>query len=183
MIEALVGLTVLMLAMTGVASMLIQNSRINKKQQMTVQVQADARNCLSMIVQKIRSAGWDPRGIGFDGVTLDANPGDDISEIDVRADLNNDGDIDDDFEQLKIRHTNGRVEWRRTAAGSFETLAINISNDADGDGTAEAMFIADASPPTRISVTVTAQSPQQDPATNDYIRYTISTDVVLRDAL
>jgi hypothetical protein len=33
-----------------------------------------------------------------------------------------------------IRHIGERVEWRRTVGGDFLKLAINITNDADGDG-------------------------------------------------
>jgi len=183
MLEALIGLTVLLLAMTAVAGMLIQSSRINKKQRMNVQVQADARNCLSMIVQRLRSAGWDPHGVDFDAVSLDSDSTDSIDEIEIRADLNDDGDIDDDFEQLLIRHRDDQIEWRKTSAGSFEILAINISNDSDGDGNTDPMFTADGNPPTRITVSVTAQSPQPDPVTREFIRYTVSSDVVLRDAL
>lgn len=183
MVEALVGLTVMTLAMAGFAGMLIQSSRINKREQMTAQVQADARNCLSMIIQKLRSAGWDPRDVGFTAVTLDPDLDDAISQIEVRADLNEDKDIDDDFEQLLIRHRDDVVEWRRTVDGSFETLAIHIANDADGDGVVEPMFVPDADPPVRITVRITAQSPQPDPTTHEPIRYTVTSDVVLRDAL
>ena len=52
-----------MMALTGLASLLIQNARVNKAQQMTAEVQANARNCLSMIVQELRSAGWNPMNV------------------------------------------------------------------------------------------------------------------------
>ena len=52
LIELMVSLTVTLLVMTGATTMLLENSRINKSQQMTALVQANARNCMSMIVQK-----------------------------------------------------------------------------------------------------------------------------------
>ena len=69
------------------------------------------------------------------------------------------------------------------AAGAFSVLSANISNDADGDGTIENMFVPDANPPTRITIQVTAQSPAVDPVSKDFIRYTVSSDVVLRKEL
>ncbi len=185
LIEMLVSVVVMLLAMTGLASLLIQNSQINKQQQMTADVQANARNALSLIVQKMRSAGWDPANTGtVPTVALDTNPGDDIAEIEIFADLvGDDGLTDQDDEQIMIRHVNNQIVWRRTAGGAFSVLAANISNDADGDGTIENMFVPDANPPTRITVQVTARSPAVDPVSKDFIRYTVSSDVVLRKEL
>lgn len=188
LIEMLVSLTVFMLAMTGLASLLIQNARMNKGQQMTAEVQANARNTLSMVVQKLRSAGWDPANQGVPLVILDADLGDTISEIEVFADLfNNDGLTTLPGEQVLIRHlpASNTVVWRETGdvADPFIVLSPNISNDADGDGVVEPMIVPDADPPTRITVTITAQSPVPDPTSNQFIRYTVSSDVVFRKEL
>jgi len=186
-VEMLVSVTILLLAMSGLATLLIQNARINKSQQMAADVQANARNCLSMIVQRLRSAGWDPTDNGFAPVVLDPNLLDNISQIEVFADLDEpaDGDTDDDDEQILIRHINNQIEWRRTSdvTDPFEVLAINISNDQDGNGVPEPMFVPDANPPNVITVLITAQSPVVDPVTRDFIRYTVSSDVVLRKTL
>lgn len=187
LIELLVSVTVLVLAFGGLASLLIQNARINKAQRMTAEVQANARNTLSMVVQALRSAGWDPTNAGIATVNLDPDTSDDISEIEVFADVNEDGDTDDADEQILIRHlgSSREVVWRPTSdtTASFVVLSSNISNDADGDGTIEPMFVPDASPPTRITVQITAQSPAPDPTSGQFIRYTVSSDVVLRKEL
>jgi len=187
LVEMLVSMTVLLLAMTGLASLLVQNARVNKAQQMRAEVQANARNTLSMVVQKLRSAGWDPTNAGLASVTLDADLGDSVSEIEVFADLDEDGDTDTPGEQMLIRHTGAgrQVVWRETgdAGDPFVVLAVNISNDADGDGTIEPMFVPDATPPTRIAVTVTAESPMPDPTSGQPIRYTVRSEVVLRKEL
>jgi prepilin-type N-terminal cleavage/methylation domain-containing protein len=187
LIEMLVSLTLMLLAMTGLASLLIQNARVNKAQQMTVEVQANARNCLSMIVQRLRSAGWDPMDVPIaNPVITDTDLSDGISEIEVFADLNADDDVADQDEQVLIRHNGNQIEWRRTGNTSdpFIVLATNISNDADGDGTVEPLFTPDTTPnPTRITVQITAQSPAPDPTSGQFIRYTVSSDVVLRKSL
>jgi len=187
LIEMLVSITVLLLAMAGLSSLLIQNARVNKSQQMTVEVQANARNCLAMIVQRLRSAGWDPLNQNtFSPVILDQDTSDGIDELEIFADLDMDGLTDSDDEQVLIRHVNNQVVWRRTndTSDPFIVLATNITNDADGNGTPELMFVPDATPdPTVIRVRITAQSPVPDPTSGQFIRYTVSSDVALRKAL
>ena len=187
LIEMLVSMAVLLAAMAGLASLLIQNARVNKAQQMTVDVQSNARNCLSLIVQELRSAGWNPMNVsGMSTVITDQDLSDGISEIEVFADLDEDGLTDSVDEQMLIRHVGNQVLWRPTNDPNdpFIVLATNISNDADGDGVPEPMFVPDTTPdPTRITVRITAQSPVPDPTSNRFIRYTVSSDVVLRKTL
>ncbi len=186
LLELLVSLTVTLLIMTGVTKMMLENSRINKAQQMTAQAQSNARNCLAMIVQRLRSAGWDPLNAGGPSVNLDSDPGDTISEIEVFADLDSDGLTDGVDEQVLIRHIGDRIVWRRSndVSGPFVILATNISNDADGDGTIENMFVPGSiTDPRRIRVQITARSPVPDPMSGEFIRFTAGTDVIFRKAL
>jgi prepilin-type N-terminal cleavage/methylation domain-containing protein len=187
LIETLISLMVLLLVMGGLASLLIQNAQVNKAQRMTAEVQSNARNCLSMIVQKLRCAGWDPLSSGsIPSVLTDQDLSDSISEITVYGDVYEppDGDYLDIDEEVLIRHVGNQIVWRRDASSSFIVLASNISNDADGDGTIEPMFLPDATPdPSRITVQITAQSPVPDPTSGEFIRYTVSSDVVLRASL
>ena len=197
LIEMMISVVILLLAMAGLASLLIQNSRINKAEQMTVEVQGNARNTLSMVVQKLRSAGWDPNNMGIPTLRLDgAIPGsstaDTISEIEIFADLDEVivGTVADattgDGEQVLVRHVSNQVIWRTTNDPNdpFVVVSDNISNDANGDGTIEPMFVPDSiTAPTVVTVQITAQSPVIDPVTQDFIRYTVSSDVVLRKDL
>jgi hypothetical protein len=183
-LELLVGVTVLFVAMTSVAGMLIQSGRINKSQKMTATAQSDARTCLAMIETTLRTAGWDPLSAGIQVVRLDSDPGDGVEVIEVFADLDADGDTDGPDEQVLIRHLNDRIEWRRSVDGSFEILATGISNDADGDGTVEQMFVPDSTTnPTRIVVTITAGSSGADPLSGKLVRYTMASEIALRKKL
>ena len=186
LLELLVSLTVTLLIMTGVTKMMLENAKINKAQQMTAQAQSNARNCLAMIVQRLRSAGWDQLNTGVPSVNLDTDTIDDIAEIEVFADLDSDGLTDGIDEQVLIRHVGDRIVWRRSndVSEPFVVLATNITNDANGDGTIESMFVPSSIPdPERITVQITAQSPMPDPMSGEFIRFTASTDVVLRKAL
>jgi prepilin-type N-terminal cleavage/methylation domain-containing protein len=183
LIELLVSLTVLGIVMSGVAVLLF-DQRINRSEQMQAAVQANARNCLSIITQKLRSAGWDPTVSGIPQVMLDSLPLDDVSQIEIYADLDADGATDKDGEQLLIRHIENRIEWRRTSDGPFEILAVNISNDANGDGNSEPMFVPiPTTNPRRIRLKITARSPRPDPRSGEFIVYTVSNEVYLRNAL
>ena len=177
-------MTVMMAAMSGLASLMIHNAKVNKSQQLKTDVQSNARNCLSVVVQKLRGAGWDPGANGIATLTLDPDTTDDVSEIEIFADYDGDGLTDKTDEQVLIRHSGNQVQWRVSASGSFVVLATNISNDADGDGTPEPMFTPTPNPdPNRILVRVTARSAVPDPITKQILRYTVSSEVVLRKTL
>jgi prepilin-type N-terminal cleavage/methylation domain-containing protein len=186
LVELLVSLALFSMAMGGVAALLIQNSRINRATQMSAEVQANARNCLSLIVPVLRTAGWDPRNTGMMAVVVDPSPSNTTNCIEAFADLNEDGDTSDPDEDVTIRWTGTRVQWRKSSDTTqpFVTLADTISNDADNDGVAETMFVADSlGDPTRITVRITAMSPVPDPRSGQYLRYTVSSEVVLRRSL
>jgi len=181
LIEMLVSLGLLSMVLGGVAGLLVQNSKVNRAEQMSAEVQSNARNCLSMIVQALRTAGWDPRNVGFAAVALDPSPSNTANYIEAFADLNEDGDTSDAGEDVTIRWNVDRIEWRTDPSQAYVILADSISNDADGDGTAETMFVADsATHPTRVTVRITARSPVPDPRSGQYIRYTVWSEVILR---
>jgi type II secretory pathway pseudopilin PulG len=186
LVEALVTLVIVLLTMAGLASLLIESSRINRTEQLTAEVQSNARNCLAMIVQKVRSAGWDPADAGIAFVTLDPDLSDSVSELEIFADLDADGATTGQNEQVLIRHQNGQVVMRPTSdvTDPFVVVAFDISNDEDGDGNIEPMFVPDdTTNPTRILVQVTARSSSPDPTTREFITHTMRTEVVLRAAL
>jgi len=187
LIELMVSMIVLMVCVSGAAKMTIESSRINRSEQLLAQTQDNARNSMAIIVQKLRSAGWDPLNAGLPMVAWDSNPSDDVSEIEVFADLDGDGLTTSLDEQVLIRHTGNRIVWRRSSgSATFEVVAANITNDADGDGTIEPMFVplvgmslaAD-----RVLVQITASSPRPDPMTGEFIRYTVRSEVALRKTI
>jgi len=104
----------------------------------------------------------------------------------IAADLDGDGDTDGINEQVRIRHlsASNRIEWRRSATGPYEILAVGITNDADGNGTEEPMFTADSTTnPTRIEVRITAESIENDPVKKAPLRFTIASEITLRNVL
>ena len=186
LVELLVSLAVFLLMAAPLFALFIQSSRTNKAEQMTMQAQADARNCMLLIENVLRTAGWDPMNAGIAAVALDPTPSGADNYIQVFADLNEDGDTSDEGEDITIRHHNGSIEWRKTAdvTQPFVVLADGITNDANGDGTIEPMFTPDSTTtPTRIVVTITAQAPFNDPRSGKPIRQSVSSEILLRNAL
>lgn len=182
--ELLVSVALLSFVVASVGGMLVQSSRTNKVERLRAEAQASARNSVSLIAQRLRTAGWDPLGVGFAPVVPDADPEDGISTVEVFNDLNADGDLDDEGESVLIRHQGSVMEWRSSAAGSLVPLAADVSNDADGDGVPEPLFTVDASSPPRwIRVRVTAESPVPDPRTGTPVRYTVESEIALRGSL
>jgi len=192
LIETLISVTLTMIAVTSLGGMLVHSARLNSSEQMKARVQSDARNCVSLIVQRMRSAGWDPQNAGIQTVVLDPegtspNHAKGVDNLLIFADLNGDGETDgtltddDDEERLLIRHALNAVEWQPKPGAAYVTLVTNVSNDADGDDTAEPMFVPDdATNPSRITVRVTTRSPAPDPLTGEFLRYTVTSDVALR---
>jgi len=186
LVEVIVSLALVLLLFTGVASFLVQSSQANTAEQMATTIQSDARSSLGIVENALRSAGWDPRNVGITAVALDPTPTGTDNFIEVFADLNEDGDTLDFGEDVTIRHHANRLEWRRTYDTSqpFETLAEDVTDDADGDGVIEPLFTPDSTTsPTRITVKITTRSTVPDPRTGQYLRSTVSSDVVLRTSL
>lgn len=184
LVELLVSLVVFSGVMGGVAAMLVESSRVNKSEQLRAEAQSNARNTLALIVAVARSAGWDPAGIDFEAVAPDGDTDDEISELRLFADLNADGDLEDEGESVTIRHSGDVVEWRTTPGGGYLPLAANIGNDADGDGTPEPMFtLLGGAPPTSVLLRVTAESPVDDPRLGAPYRYTLEQEIALRGNL
>ena len=184
LLEVLISTAILLTAMTAVSGMLLQSSRIGKMQQLSANMEADARSSLAMIVGKLRTAGWDPMSAGIPVVQLDTDLGDAISEIETFADLDADGDTDGLNEQVLIRHIEDRIEWRRQAGGPFEILAVGVTNDSDGDGNPEPMFVPDSlTDPVRVVVRITTEAAEPDPMTHAPMRFTMASEVVFRKKL
>jgi len=185
LVEVMVSLVVLTLASSAMAAYLVQSMRTNKAEEMALEMQASARNCMSIVQAALRSAGWDPRDLGLPAVAVDSTPAGPDNYIEVFADLNGDGATTGANEDITIRHHNGALEWKTTAASAtYVVLAEDVTNDADQDGTIEPMFTPSSSiDPQRITVRITVRSPAPDPRSGRYLTYTLQSEVTLRGRL
>lgn len=185
-VEVMVGLVTMSMAATGMMTLVIHNSRINKAQQMYNEAQSNARASMELIVARLRNAGWDPLNAGLPSVVTDPDLGDGVSQIEIFADLDEDGATDGSGEQIVIRHADNRIEWRpdNDPATPFQVIANNITNDADDDGSVEPMFAPkDPLNPEVVVVQITARAAAPDMRTGRFITYTLRNEVALRKEL
>ena len=165
-VELLISLTLTLLLATGLAKVMVQNVKVNKAQQMHAQAQSNAINTMEMVVAKLRSAGWDPKGAGIDTLNLVS-----ASEIEIFADFDGDELTESLNEQVLIKLEDGQINWTPGVDEDSMIMAKNISL---------LEFVPNGA---TVTVTITAQSPEPDPRNGEFIEYSVSNDVVLRKLL
>ena len=112
LLEALVALMLTALTVASVGGMLVDNAKLNSSQQLQTRIQCDARTGVSMIVQRIRSAGWDPRNAGvqmlvLDPLDIDADHTDGVDNLIVFTDRNGDGETDGTVTDVHVTQPSG----------------------------------------------------------------------------
>ncbi len=186
LVEAIVGMVILTVSTAILGAMLVQSARINRLQRTQAELQESARTCLSIVVQTLRTSGWNPRQVtGIAPVVPTPAGSTAVEQVRLSADLDGDGTLNGPDEIIDIRHTGDRVEWQRplVSGSTFEILAVDISNDANGDGVVEPMFtLSSATAPKTVNVRITAQSKGRDVQSGKFLRYTLNSLVTLRNA-
>lgn len=186
LVEGMVSLALLAVSMAILGSILVGSMRANRMQRTQAELQESARTAMSIITQALRTAGWNPRQVsGISKLVPNPSGSTAVNEVTINADLNGDGTLNGTDEVIDIRHSTDRIEWRRplVSGANYETLAVDITNDADGDGTAEPMFtLSSASSPRTVTVRITAQSQMRDLQSGEFQRYVVRSTVDLRSA-
>ena len=120
-------------------------------------MQQNARAAMTLVIREARTAGYDPAGAGFTGLTY--HP----TRLIIAADHNGDGDLSDANERVVYFHDTGRRQLKRDTGGGGQPLAEDVQGftvehlDAAGNATTVAGAIR------RIRITVTARTSKRDP--------------------
>lgn len=120
-------------------------------------MQQNARAAMTLVIREARTAGYDPAGAGFTGLTY--HP----TRLIIAADHNGDGDLSDANERVVYFHDAGRRQLKRDTGGGGQPLAEDVQGftvehlDATGNATTVAGAIR------RIRITVTARTSKRDP--------------------
>ena len=92
------------------------------------------RAALEMVTREVRMAGYNPARTSFDGITYDP------TQVQIRADLNGDGDTADTNETIAYVYNPATQQLMRETDGSSQPIADHIQAFAfdyvDGAGTA-----------------------------------------------
>ena len=120
-------------------------------------MQQNARAAMSLVIREARTAGYDPAGAGFTGLTYHPD------RLIIAADHNGDGDLSDSNERVVYSHDPAQLKLKRDTGGGGQPVAEEVQDftvehlDAAGNPTTVAADIR------RIRITVTARTSKRDP--------------------
>ncbi len=115
------------------------------------------RAALEMVTREVRMAGYNPARTSFDGITYDP------TQVQIRADLNGDGDTADANETIAYVYNPATQELMRETDGSSQPIADHIQaftfDYVDGAGTSTTTTANIR----QIRITITARTATPDP--------------------
>ena len=115
------------------------------------------RAALEMVTREVRMAGYNPARTSFDGITYDP------TQVQIRADLNGDGDTADAHETIVYAYNPATQQLLRETDGSSQPIADHIQAFAfdyvDGAGTSTTTTAHIR----QIRITITARTATPDP--------------------
>jgi len=115
------------------------------------------RAALEMVTREVRVAGYNPARTSFDGITYDP------TQVQIRADLNGDGDTADTNETIAYVYNPATQQLMRETDGSSQPIADHIQaftfDYVDGAG----MSTTTTANIRQIRITITARTATPDP--------------------
>jgi len=120
LVELMITISIFGIIMAVVFSFMTQANRSYSDSRDRAQYQQSMRATMSLIAQELRSAGCDPRGVGFESISIAAN-----TVIRCQMDLNGDSDVMDNSpdETVTYAYNAGTDEvWRDDGTGAQAIL-------------------------------------------------------------
>jgi len=115
------------------------------------------RAAMEMVTREVRMAGYNPARTSFDGITYDP------TQVQIRADLNGDGDTADTNETIAYVYNPATQQLMRETDGSSQPIADHIQaftfDYVDGAGTSTTTTANIR----QIRITITARTATPDP--------------------
>jgi len=174
LIELLIAMALALVVIGALSGAFVsQRKAFNTQEQVSEMIQG-ARAAMDMISSEVKMAGYDPTRAGIVGIPYSS------TQLEVRADLNGDGDTSDTHEDIIYTYDSGNKQIDRNTGGGAQPFAENIQSftfqylDSDGNATATAADIR------QMEITITARTAKPDPdySTNSgYRTYTLTSYV------
>lgn len=174
LIELLIAMAISGIVLGALISTFIIQSKSYDVQEQIAEMTQTARAAMDMMTREIRLAGYDPTGLAaFNGITYNA------SQLQIRADLNDDGNTDDPSpddpnENIVYAYYDATDQIKRkTGGGYFQPFAENIQGvggnpgftfvyrDSSGNLTTTTANIR------QVEITITARTGKPDPNYTD----------------
>lgn len=184
LVELIVALAVFAIITSTIYGAFIMQRRSFDLQEQMTEMQQNVRAAMDMMVREIKLAGYDDPDVispttmrevtlsdnlsnskRFNGITYNT------SQLQIKVDLNGDGDNGDSNEDITYKHYNSSTYpyqlKRKTGAGYFQPFAENIQTftfsylDANGASTTTTADIR------QVEVAITGRTAQADPDYSD----------------
>ncbi len=182
LIELLIAMVIALVVLTSISSAFISQRKTYAVQEQITAMTQDARAALDMISREVKMAGYDPTDPGIFGIPsgIFGIPYS-TTQLEIRADLNGDGDTSDANENIIYTYDGTDFEINRNTGGGDQPFAENIQSFAfkyfQSDGTTEVTAAANEGNIRQIEITITAQTSEPDPnygQNSGYRRYTLT---------
>lgn len=174
LIELLIAMTVALVVITSISSAFISQRKTYAMQEQISEMTQNGRSAMDIISREVRMAGYDPTETGIVGIPYST------TQLEIRADLNGDGDTSDANEDIIYTYDSTNKQIDRNTGGGAQPLAENIQSftfqyyDTDGVNTTIAGDIR------QIDITITARTGHPDPdysPNSGYRTYTLASFV------
>ena len=180
LVELLIAMAITGIILGTVVSTFITQRKTYALQEQITEMMQNARAAMETMTREIRMAGYHTIGAAFDGITYNA------AQLQIRADLNSDGDTTDTDENITYSHdaANLQIIRNEVAGAGNQPLVDRIQNftfnylDKDGNPT---IISADIR---QVRITITARTPKPDPkyaANGGYRTYTLTSVITPRN--
>jgi len=182
LIELLIAMAIALVVIATLSNAFTFSRKTYNLQEQIAEMTQSARAALDMISREVKMAGYDPTRTLTLGTTVGVPYS--SSQLEIRADLNGDGDTSDSHEIIIYTEdsTNKQID-RATGGGSSQPFAENIESfsfqyyDEDGNATTTSSDIRE------IEITVESRTAEPDPRyshpvySDGYRRYTLKSYV------
>ena len=179
LVELLIAMAVGLVVLGAMYSVFTIQNKTFANQEDFVEMQQSVRAGMDMMTREIRMAGYDPAGVNFAGVTVNA------SQLQIMADLDGNGAIDATSQEnivYAFSATNKRIT--RNIGSGNQPFVENVQSFTfqylDGAGAVTATS-ADVR---QIRITITGRTAKPDPAytaNSGYRTYTLSSVIAPRN--
>ncbi len=178
LIEILIAMAIGAVMMAAIVDTFVTQRKTYDLQEQIAEMTQNARIGMDMLSREIRMAGYNPAGAAFDAIPYDT------TELEIRADLNGDGDPDDTDETIVYLYNSETRQIIREANGDQQPLAENITaftfNYLDKTG----VVVSNTTDVYQIQVSITARTANSDshyPNNGGYRTYTLTSFITPRN--
>jgi len=171
LVELLIAMAISSIVLGAAVNTFIAQRRAYAQQEQVTQMTQETRAAMEMVTREVRMAGYNPASTSFAGITYNS------TQVQIRADLNGDGDTADTNETIVYSYNNATQQLLRDTNGSSQPIADHIQaftfDYLDGAGTSTTTTANIR----QIRITITAHTAKRDPrysANGGYRTYSLT---------